>query len=179
VETNKNASLCRERSVWLLDIGKDPSTTFITLMVIYNQCWHTKRLQNWLTKGNVILVKASPIITRKTTTKTICDLAVHIYWKWALRRSMVRGKQLHHGKHGSFNSWDAFVRPLLFSHMFPTSDTNDRYIRMNIFGIPLAGSSICGYAGHSDGELCSRWMQLGAFSPLSRNHNAQDAQPQG
>jgi alpha-glucosidase len=44
--------------------------------------------------------------------------------------------------------------------------------RLSVSGLSFAGSDIGGFIGEPDGELYTRWIQLGAFHPLMRTHSA-------
>ena len=46
--------------------------------------------------------------------------------------------------------------------------------RMSISGVPFVGTDIGGFSGEPDGELFTRWVQLGTFSPFMRAHSAGD-----
>ncbi|RWS18798.1 hypothetical protein B4U80_00144, partial [Leptotrombidium deliense] len=81
-----------------------------------------------------------------------------------ISRSTFSG-QGHFGGHWSGDIFSNFV-DMRYSIPF--------ILNFNMFGTPLVGADMCGFAGNTTVELCARWMTLGAFYPFARNHNDYD-----
>lgn len=48
------------------------------------------------------------------------------------------------------------------------------FLNLGLSGVPFVGADVGGYAGDCSEELLIRWMQLGAFTPLFRNHSRKE-----
>lgn len=51
-------------------------------------------------------------------------------------------------------------------------------LNLGLSGVPLVGADVGGFLDEADGELVARWTQLGACTPLFRNHSALDSRRQ-
>jgi alpha-glucosidase (family GH31 glycosyl hydrolase) len=98
----------------------------------------------------------------------------HEYFQNKQNRTMIieRSSYAGMGKFGSRWLGDNFAQPEYMGY----SVTG--IMGMNIAGIPLVGSDICGFIFNTTEELCARWYTLGAFYPFARNHNSWDTIPQ-
>jgi len=48
-------------------------------------------------------------------------------------------------------------------------------LNMGLSGYPMVGSDIGGFAGSPPGDLLTRWLELGVFNPIYRDHTGKDS----
>ena len=75
-----------------------------------------------------------------------------------------RSNFVGHGKYGTTWTGDSTSVEI---HMRLSINQIMKY---NQFGMPFAGADVCGFYSKATPELCSRWVQVGAFYPFMRNH---------
>jgi len=101
--------------------------------------------------------------------------ATHEWFQKNKKRTMIISRSTVPGSGSVGSAWlgDNFSTLEYMSYSVPG------IMSMNMYGIHLVGTDICGFNGHSDDpELCTRWTVLGALFPFSRNHNSIDSPDQ-
>jgi len=64
------------------------------------------------------------------------------------------------------------------SHWTQLETSIPMLVGLGMSGVPFTGVDIPGFIGMPSGELLVRWMQMGTFYPLMRNHAGKGTQPQ-
>jgi alpha-glucosidase len=90
-------------------------------------------------------------------------------------RPFVLGRATYAGGQRYFFSWTGDTTSS-WSHMELSVPT---LLSLGISGFPFVGDDISGFWGYPSPELVDRWMELGVFNPMYRNHSAEPPPIQG
>ncbi|KAF5346407.1 hypothetical protein D9758_012761 [Tetrapyrgos nigripes] len=125
------------------------------------------------------------LATNATHGGGVVELDVHNMWGMMEEKAThLALQQIHPGKRPFIIARSTFPSTGKWAgHWLGDNFSRWQYLRFSISGvlqfqmfqIPLVGADACGFYGNTDEELCSRWMQLAAFTPFYRNHNERGA----
>ncbi|CAF0715427.1 unnamed protein product [Brachionus calyciflorus] len=127
----------------------------------------------------------------RLSQKTLCMVGLQddgkyrhydVHSLYGLKQSKITQKATRHatGKRSFVLSRSTFVGSGRYAgHWLGDNDSSFKdlhrsiigMIEFGMFGITYTGADICGFTSESNEELCTRWQQVGAFYPYSRNHN--------